>query len=118
MDTQAFITYMSARLNGNLSREQILNMTNRAQNEILSNDNRLTRVVPDPFIHTGATLANSDNAVNLAGNFTYVIQSAIPTTTPTKGFLLINENSITDRLEYQFQEHLNYSVYLAYTKYC
>jgi len=100
MDTQAFITYMSARLNGNLSREQILNMTNRAQNEILSNDNRLTRIVPDPFIHTGATLANSDNASNVAGNFTYVIQSSIPTTTATKGFLLINENSITDRLEY------------------
>jgi len=54
MQTNEFITYMKERLNADLTREQILDMTNKCQNEILAHDNRITRILPDPFMHTGS----------------------------------------------------------------
>ena len=99
METSAFVTYMVERLNDALSREKILNMMNRAQNEIFSNDNRITRIVPDPFIHTGSD-AFTDPGTNTSGLFTYTVVETIPLTTPTKGFILITDSSVTDSVEY------------------
>lgn len=95
----AFITYMSERVS--LSREKLLNMANRGQNEILSNDNRITRIIPDPFIHTG-----SDSFVGtfgqIIGAFSYIITPGpIPLTTPTKGYIIVTDlSNNVDRYEY------------------
>ncbi len=100
MDTNAFVTFMSQRLSTGLTREKILNMTNRAQNEILSNDNRLTRIIPDPFLHTGSDGFTDAGVANILGDFDYVVVQTIPLTTPTRGFLLITLSGIIDRLQY------------------
>lgn len=99
METNAFVTYMSERLNASLSREKILNMANRAQNEILGTDNRITRIIPDPFIHTGSAgmVAAAGNTIGL---FTFTVNAAIALTTPTKGYLMVSEGSTTERYEY------------------
>ncbi len=99
MLTPAFVTFMLQRLNANITREQLLDKINIAQNEILSHENRFTRIVPDPFLHTGSddfTAASGNNA----GDFDLVITQTIPQGTPTKGILLITESSITDRVQY------------------
>ena len=99
MLTPAFVTYMLQRLNANITREQLLDKINIAQNEILSHENRFTRIVPDPFFHTGSDdfVAASGNNI---GDFDLVISTTIPLTTPTKGILLITESSVTDRVQY------------------
>jgi hypothetical protein len=99
MDTNAFVTFMSERLNASLSREKILNMTNRAQNEILSHDNRITRIIPDPFIHTGSDGFNGDLANNI-GDFDFVVTQTIPLTTPTKGYIIVTDGNFVDRYHY------------------
>jgi len=98
MNTNAFVTFMSERLNASLSREKILNMCNRAQNEILSNDNRITRIVPDPFIHTGSDGMTA--IANSGGIFTFTVNATIPSTTPTKGYIMVTEGGTTERYEY------------------
>jgi hypothetical protein len=89
---------MEERLNDTLSREKILNSINRSQNEILSNDNRITRIISDPFIHTGSQNF-TDAGANTIGLFTYTVVETIPLDTPTKGFLLITDTT-TDQVEY------------------
>jgi hypothetical protein len=100
METPAFITYMAERLNATLTRENIRDMINIAQNEILSNDNRITRIVPDPFLHTGSDDFTGHATNNTSGAFTFEVNETIPTTTPTRGYLLVTEGGITDRYKY------------------
>jgi len=100
MLTNAFITYMSERLNGSLSREKIRDMANRAQNEILGHDNRITRIVPDPFLHTGSAEMNGDPTQNISGAFNFYVLPTIAATTPTRGYLLVTEGGTTERYEY------------------
>lgn len=100
METNAFITFMSERVSASLSREKLLNMTNRAQNEILSADNRITRIVPDPFLHTGSVGFTAAAGNNL-GLFTFTVTTAIPLTTATRGYLLVTRvGGVIDRYKY------------------
>jgi hypothetical protein len=101
MNTNAFVTYMAARINGNLSRENILNRTNLAQNEILGNDNRITRIIPDPFIHTGSDTFDGVFG-QIIGAFSYdIFPGPIPLTTPTQGYLIVSDQSgNVDRYHY------------------
>lgn len=100
METDAFVTYMEERLSAELDRESILEMTNKAQNEILSNANGLTRIKPDPYLHTGMTAGAGAASGNDSGNYSFIMGSAIVTTTPTAGYLLITEGGTTDKLKY------------------
>lgn len=99
MQTSAFVTYMLQRLNANITREQALDLINIAQNEILSHENRFTRIVPDPFFHTGSDDFTAASGNNI-GDFDFVITETITAGTPSKGILLITESSITDRVQY------------------
>ncbi len=104
MNTASFVTYMSERLNANLTRENILDMINKAQNEILSNDNRITQIIPDPIIHSGSEIFNgiASNPVN-ASVFTVTqdITADFPDT-PTSGNIIVTEDDGTlTKLPYQ-----------------
>ncbi len=99
MQTSAFITYMADFLSTAYSRAAILDMTNNAQNEILSHPNELTRITPDPYLHTGMT-AIAGGAGNSSGDADFVVGSAIPTTVPTAGYLLVTESSTTTKYKY------------------
>lgn len=101
MNTNAFVTYMVERLNADLTREQILDMTNKAQNEILSHDNNITRIKPDPNVHTGSeSLAGA--AGNTSGLASFTVTADIETTIATKGFLQIEDTGgVQDKYEYQ-----------------
>ena len=100
MQTNEFITYMEARLNADLTREQILDMTNKCQNEILAHDNRITRILPDPFMHTGSD-SFTGSASNALGDITFDVTTAITTTVATKGYIQVTDAGITDKYEYQ-----------------
>tara|TARA_R100000750_G_scaffold6047_2_gene4731 strand:- start:19813 stop:20712 length:900 start_codon:yes stop_codon:yes gene_type:complete len=91
---------MEARLNADLTREQILDMTNKCQNEILAHDNRITRILPDPFMHTGSD-SFTGSASNALGDITFDVTTAIPTTVATKGYIQVTDAGITDKYEYQ-----------------
>lgn len=100
MQTNEFVTYMAARLNADLTREQILDMTNKAQNEILAHDNRITRILPDAFMHTGSdTLTGT--ATNLINNITFDVTTAIPSVVATRGYIQVTDAGTTDKYEYQ-----------------
>jgi len=103
MQTSAFVTYMAERLNANLTRENILDMINKAQNEILSNDNRITQIIPDPFIHSGSEIFNS--IVNADGSATFEVTQNISDNfpdTPTSGNIIVTEADGTlTKLPYQ-----------------
>ena len=100
MQTNEFITYMKERLNADLTREQILDMTNKCQNEILAHDNRITRILPDPFMHTGSE-SLTGSAANALGDITFDVTTVIPTTVATKGYIQVTDAGITDKYEYQ-----------------
>jgi len=95
---------MSERLNADLTREQILDMTNKAQNEILGHANRITRIVPDPFIHTGSddlTGITPNGANNLIGDILFRIDESPSLDTPSAGFIQItNTDGTLDKYEY------------------
>ena len=99
METNAFIDFMQKRINANLTRATILDTTNKVQNEILSHNNYVTKITPDPFLHTGSIDFTNDGS-NTAGSSKFAATENIPLTTPTKGFLLITESGITDKLQY------------------
>lgn len=75
-------------------------MTNKAQNEILSHDNRITRILPDPVVHTGSD-SFTGTAANLIGNITFDITVPIPASIATKGFIQVTDGGVTDKYEYQ-----------------
>jgi len=95
---------MGERLNADLTRENILDMINKAQNEIMSNDNRLVQIIPDPVVHTGSEVFNSD-ATNVLGNDTFSVAQDVTADfpdTPTKGFLLVTDLAgVVTKLQYQ-----------------
>ena len=108
MQTNEFITYMAERLNADLSREQILDMTKKAQNEILAHDNRITRIVPDPNVNTGSETMNS-TANNLLGGAVFEVTAAISADVATKGFLQIEDaGDVFDKYEYQSFSGVNF----------
>ena len=100
MQTNEFITYMAERLNADLTREQILDMTNKCQNEILAHDNRITRILPEPFMHTGSD-SLTGTASNALGDITFDVTTVIPTTVATKGYIQVTDAGTTDKYEYQ-----------------
>jgi len=104
MNTSAYVTYIAERVQGSLTRENILDMINKAQNEILSNDNRITQITPDPFIHSGSEVFNgvTSNPIN---SFTFTVTQDISVDfpdTPTRGNLIVTEADGTlTKLPYQ-----------------
>lgn len=52
MTTAEFVTMASEEIGAGWTRQRILEATNRAQNEILGEDNEIMRVKPDPFFAT------------------------------------------------------------------
>ena len=108
MQTNEFITYMAERLNADLSREQILDMTRKAQNEILAHDNQITRIVPDPNVNTGSS-SMASTANNLLGNAVFEVTLAISADLATKGFLQVEDTGgIKDKYEYQSFSGVNF----------
>ncbi|MHA1972413.1 MAG: hypothetical protein ACTSW1_05460 [Candidatus Hodarchaeales archaeon] len=100
MITSAFVTYMSSRLSADLTREQILDMTNKAQNEILGHSNRITRIVPDPFIHTGSDDLVGDSG-NTLGNILFKITTVVDLDTPSAGFIQVtNGDGTVEKYKY------------------
>ena len=108
MQTNEFITYMVQRLNAALTREQILDLTNKAQNEILAHDNRITRILPDPNLHTGSDdLAGASG--NVINNAVFIVTADIPSAVATKGFIQITDDGgVEDKLEYQSFSGVNF----------
>jgi len=100
MQTAALVTWFEDRINANLTRPQILDMINNVQNEVLANDNGITRIKPDPFIHTGSESYTSHATNNTSGAFTFEVQETITTTNPTKGYLLLTQGSTVYQLKY------------------
>jgi len=104
MQTSAFVTYMGERLNADLTRENILDMINKAQNEIMSNDNRLVQIIPDPAVHTGSEIFNGIVGNN-SGNDTFQVSQNVTANfpdTPTRGFLLVTDAAgLITKLPYQ-----------------
>ena len=100
MQTSEFITYMAERMHGDLSRANIRDIANRVQNEILSVPNRLTRIKPDPYVHTSSSDYTSHASNNSSGDGTFEVTANIKTTDPTSGYLIITDGTNTDKLKY------------------
>jgi len=81
---------MVSNLSADLTREQIVDMTNRAQNEILSHDNNITRIKPDPNVHTGSDDMTGTIA-NTSGLASFTVTANIDTAVATKGFIQISD---------------------------
>lgn len=100
METSAFIAYLSESVNSAYSRARLLDMTNRAQNEILGNSNAITRITPDPYIHTGSASYTGAASVNTSGLGTFTVTATIESTAPTKGYLIITDSGTSYKLKY------------------
>jgi len=92
MQTSAFITYLSERVNNSYTRPRLLELVNIAQNEILSHDNGLTEIKPTPFLHTGSDSFTSHNTLNAVDSPTFKITVDIPLTTPKSGWLNVDSS--------------------------
>ena len=95
MNTGAFVTFLQNRINGEYSRAEILEMVNNAQNEILSKECAIVRVIPDPYIHTGSASYTGHTSSNASGAGTFTVNETIAATVPTSGFLLVTETTTT-----------------------
>lgn len=100
MQTSAFITYLAEGLNASYGRARILEMVNIAQNEILGQDNALTSILPTPYLHTGSIDFTGEDGPNVSGSETFTVQEAIPSTTPTQGYLNVTEGGVTTTYKY------------------
>lgn len=65
MTTNEFVSMIAEEVGAAWTRQRILEFTNRAQNEILAEDNEISRVKPDPFIATANTTYSYGAAASL-----------------------------------------------------
>jgi len=100
VNTGAFVTFLQNRINGEYSRAEILEMVNNAQNEILSKECALVRIIPDPYVHTGSASYTGHTSSNASGAGSFTVNETIAATVPTSGFLLVTESAVTTKYEY------------------